>query len=116
MRRRTAVLAFAVLVGTGLFAQAPLALEVASIRVHSFASDDRGGPPIAGNRLTLAGNLNQLIMYAYDLKTYQLSRWTKLGDAPVDRQRLLRHQREGGRRRDADPIARPAVATNLVRG
>src|ERR1035438_4442182 len=62
-----------VLMGTGLFAQAPPAFEVASVRVHSFSSNDRGGPPIAGNRFTVAGNLNQLIMYAYDLKSYQLA-------------------------------------------
>ncbi len=59
-------------------AQAPpeqsLRFEVASIRVHSSASDGRGGPPISGSRFTLTGNLNQLIIYAYDLKGgYQLS-------------------------------------------
>jgi uncharacterized protein (TIGR03435 family) len=57
----------------GLFAQTPPAFEVASIRVHSFASADRVGPPIAGNRGMFGGNLKQLIIYAYDLKVYQLS-------------------------------------------
>jgi uncharacterized protein (TIGR03435 family) len=69
----TSALAVGVLVAAGLFAQTPPAFEVASIRVHVLGSGDRGGPPIAGNRLMLTGNLNQLIMYAYDLKSYQLS-------------------------------------------
>jgi uncharacterized protein (TIGR03435 family) len=73
MDRRTSAVAVGMLVRAGLFAQVPPAVEVASIRVHSFASDGRGAPRIAGNRLTLTGNLNQLIMYAYDLKSYQLS-------------------------------------------
>ena len=73
MKRRTSTLAVGLVVVTGLFAQAPPAFEVASIRVHSFASGDRAGPPIAGNRLTSGGNLYQLIMYAYDLKSYQIS-------------------------------------------
>jgi uncharacterized protein (TIGR03435 family) len=72
MKRSISALAIGALVGTGLFAQAPPAFEVASIRVHSFASADRAGPPIAGNRLTSGGNLKQLIIYAYDLKVYQL--------------------------------------------
>jgi uncharacterized protein (TIGR03435 family) len=55
-------------------AEKSVRFEVASIRVHSFASGDRGGPPISGNRFMFTGNLNQLIMYAYDLKGgYQLS-------------------------------------------
>jgi uncharacterized protein (TIGR03435 family) len=65
-------LAVGLLVAARLFAQAPPAFEVASIRVHSFDSE-RAGPPIAGNRLAVAGNLYQLVMYAYDLKPYQVS-------------------------------------------
>jgi uncharacterized protein (TIGR03435 family) len=73
MKGSTSALVAAALVGIALFAQAPPAFEVASIRVHSFASGDRGGPPIAGNRFTSGGNLKQLIIYAYGLKVYQLS-------------------------------------------
>jgi uncharacterized protein (TIGR03435 family) len=73
MKASTSALVAGTLVGTGLFAQAPPAFEVASIRVHSFASADRVGPPIAGNRGTFGGNLKQLIIYAWDLKVYQLS-------------------------------------------
>jgi uncharacterized protein (TIGR03435 family) len=73
MKASTSAIVFALLVGGGLFAQAPPAFEVASIRVHSFASPDHVGPPIAGNRGTFGGNLKQLIIYAYDLKVYQLS-------------------------------------------
>ncbi len=79
MRASTSATAVALLVGAGLFgqplfAQVPPAFEVASIRVHSFASasPDRVGPPIAGNRGTFGGNLKQLIIYAWDLKVYQL--------------------------------------------
>jgi uncharacterized protein (TIGR03435 family) len=73
MERRTSALAVGLVVGTRVFAQAPAGFEVASIRVHSSAADDRSGPPIAGNRLTLGGNLYQLTMYAFDLKSYQIS-------------------------------------------
>src|SRR5580693_6045052 len=73
MKASTSAIVVALLVGVGLFAQAPPAFEVASIRVHSFASADHVGPPIAGNRATLGGNLKQLIIYAWDLKVYQLS-------------------------------------------
>ena len=73
MKQSTAAFALAFLVATGLLSQAPSAFEVASIRVHSFTSDDRSGPLIAGNRFIRGGNLNQLIMYAWDLKVYQLS-------------------------------------------
>jgi uncharacterized protein (TIGR03435 family) len=54
-------------------AQAPRAIEVASIRVHSFKSPDREGPPISGNRLIAGGNLHQLIMNAWDVKGYQVT-------------------------------------------
>jgi len=73
MKGLTSALVVGVMVGVGLFAQTPPAFEVASIRVHSFASADRVGPPIAGNRGTFGGNLKQLIIYAWDLKVYQLS-------------------------------------------
>jgi uncharacterized protein (TIGR03435 family) len=73
MERSRAKLAVGVVVAVRLFAQGPAAFEVASIRVHSFEAADRAGPPITGNRLTLSGNLYQLIMYAYDLKGYQVS-------------------------------------------
>jgi uncharacterized protein (TIGR03435 family) len=72
MKASTSAIVVGLLVGGGFFAQAPPAFEVASIKVHSFASPDRVGPPIAGNRLTSGGNLKQLIIYAYDLKVYQL--------------------------------------------
>ncbi|HEY3840173.1 MAG TPA: TIGR03435 family protein [Bryobacteraceae bacterium] len=72
MKASTSAIVVALLVGVELFAQAPPAFEVASIRVHSFASADRVGPPIAGNRFTSGGNLKQLIIYAWDLKVYQL--------------------------------------------
>ena len=73
MKRRTFGLAAGVLAAVRLLAQAPPAFEVASIRVHSSQSGDRGGPQVAGNRVALTGNLNQLVMYAYDLKSYQIS-------------------------------------------
>jgi uncharacterized protein (TIGR03435 family) len=77
MKWSTSALVVGALVGTGsfaqtLFAQAAPTFEVASIKVHSFASADHVGPPIAGNRGTFGGNLKQLIIYAYDLKVYQL--------------------------------------------
>jgi uncharacterized protein (TIGR03435 family) len=55
-----------------LAAQTPPAIEVASIRV-SPPKADRGGPQISGNRLTLTGNVNQLVMYAWNLKAYQIA-------------------------------------------
>jgi uncharacterized protein (TIGR03435 family) len=74
MRRLTCgFTAVGVLVATRLWAQSPPAIEVASIRVHTPASGDRGGTQISGNRLSLSGNLKQLIIYAYDLKSYQVS-------------------------------------------
>jgi uncharacterized protein (TIGR03435 family) len=54
------------------FAQTPAAFEVATIRVHSFATDSVNGPPLTGNRFALSGNINQLVIYAYDLKSYQV--------------------------------------------
>ncbi|HLI86099.1 MAG TPA: TIGR03435 family protein [Bryobacteraceae bacterium] len=74
MRRSVSELAvIGVIAATPLLAQTPPRVEVASIRVHSPKSGHPAGPPIAGNRLTVGGNLKQLVIYAYDLKTYQVS-------------------------------------------
>lgn len=59
------------LFATALCAQSPPAVEVASIRVTP-PKANRGGPQISGNRLTLTGNMNQLVMYAWELKPYQI--------------------------------------------
>jgi uncharacterized protein (TIGR03435 family) len=73
MKRPTFKLAMGMVAAARLFAQAPPAFEVASIRVHSFDAAEGDGPPISGNRLRWGGNLYQLVMYAYDLKGYQVS-------------------------------------------
>lgn len=62
-----------ILMAAGLLAQPQPSFEVASIRVHAFNSPNRSGTRIDGNRFTTGGNLYQLIIYAYDLKSYQLS-------------------------------------------
>jgi uncharacterized protein (TIGR03435 family) len=66
-------LLIAILGGLSLAAQGLPKFAVASIRVHSFAVPDRGGPPINGNQFTIRANFNQLVIYAYDLKVYQIS-------------------------------------------
>ena len=74
MRRSTSeITTVGILLATGLLAQAPPVIEVASIRVHSFESGDRSGPQIAGNRFASSGNLKQLTIYAYNLQSYQIS-------------------------------------------
>lgn len=71
--KRHAVL-FSLLMGgaTALFSQQPPEFEVATIKVHN-PSSDGGGPAIAGNHFTRSGNVKQLLIYAYDLKNYQVS-------------------------------------------
>jgi uncharacterized protein (TIGR03435 family) len=58
---------------SALFAQATPSIEVASVRVHSPKNPDRSAPQISGDRLTIGGNVNQLVMYSYDLKAWQIS-------------------------------------------
>jgi uncharacterized protein (TIGR03435 family) len=72
MKRPAPELASGLFAFVAVFAQAPPAVEVASIKVHSSNSPDQGSPRISGSRLTLTGNLNQLVMYAYGLKSYQI--------------------------------------------
>jgi uncharacterized protein (TIGR03435 family) len=57
---------------TALPAQTPPAIDVASIRVIRPGSAG-GAPEISGNRLTRGGNVNQLVMYAWNLKAYQIA-------------------------------------------
>ncbi len=68
---RAAVWMTAGLLATALPAQTPPAVDVASIRVHPPKSNG-AVPQISGNRLTLVGNVNQLVMYAWALKAYQI--------------------------------------------
>jgi hypothetical protein len=49
-------LVLVLLVAMQLLSQAPPAFEIVSIKVHSFESADRQGPPITGNRFTGGGN------------------------------------------------------------
>lgn len=65
------------LLAAGFFASALAAqtapkIDVASIRVLTTNSRP-SAPQISGNRLTRGGNVNQLVMYAWDLKAYQIS-------------------------------------------
>lgn len=72
MIRSAFAFAAGLLLTAGLPAQTPRSIEVASIRVHSFKSPDRDGPPISGNRFGAGGNLKQLIINAWDLKIWQV--------------------------------------------
>lgn len=58
--------------------------EVASIRPHNPAAGG-SGPQLAGNRLTLTSRtLKQLIIYAYDLKSYEYSGGPEWAAGPMD--------------------------------
>lgn len=58
--------------------------EVASIRPHNPASDG-AGPQLNGNRLALIGRtLKQLIIFAYDLKSYEYSGGPDWAAGPMD--------------------------------
>ncbi len=55
-----------------LLAQSPR-FDVASVKVHQPNSPDRPQFGVSANHLKISGNINQLVIYAYDLKRYQVS-------------------------------------------
>jgi len=73
MKTIVAVCAVCIFGVSALVSQGLTQFEVASIKVHSSASPDTNRPVIAGNQFSRTGNVNQLLMYAYELKAYQLA-------------------------------------------